>query len=122
MLTDDKYYNLRKEIRKLYKNDTRLNGDICSRILEVRDKYKCVESISVALGEYLISIDLAKGTPYTKADEVANVIWNRLAEFIISNKSELNIEDEAEFDIFTNPENFLFCDFTILGDSITFYL
>ena len=38
-IDDKRYYELRKEVRKLYDNDVNLEGDLCCSILQIRDKY-----------------------------------------------------------------------------------
>ncbi len=122
-INDRKYYEYRKEIHKLYKNDTRMNGDICSRILELRDTNKFIEYIDMAIQDYSISLEVSEDTPIAKTNEIILEIFTRLSEFIRKNVDELSgITDMDEFETFTEPSNYLLADVMVLGTSISFSL
>lgn len=121
-ITDEKYYEFRKEIRKLYKNDVRLNGDLCSKILEIRDKERCVEYINVSLADFNISIEVSEDTPEDKANSIVDTIIRRISKFIADNANELNIDDRELFTKFIDPSGYLLCDVIVLGKSINIYL
>lgn len=121
-ITDEKYYEFRKEIRKLYKNDVRLNGDLCSKILEIRDKERCVEYINVSLADFNISIEVSEDTPEDKTNSIVDTIIRRISKFIADNINELNITDRELFTKFIDPSGYLLCDVIVLGKSITIYL
>ena len=121
-IDDKKYYELRQEVRKLYKHDTNYEGDLCSRILEIRDKYKCVDSINVSLSDYSISIEFEEGTQPNKIDNIVSLVITRLSEFVEANKDDLNITNKEEFRTFIDPVNYLLCDVIVLGNSAEFCL
>lgn len=116
------YYKIRKEIHKLYDNDVQMTGDICSRVLEIRDKDKSVEYIKVALKDYSIDIELAEGTTEETKKKVVDKIANRIGVFISSNQDKLNIENKDEFNNMMESESFSFCDISSVGNSIKFNL
>ncbi len=119
-----KYYNFRKEIHKLYENDAQNAGDLCCSILEIRDKYRSVESIDLKIQEYSINVELSEGTSETKKQEVATRIAKSIGYYIINNRSLLDpeIDNDPDFETFINSDNMLFCDIMIIGDTINFNL
>ena len=121
-INDKTYYEYRKELHKLYKDDVRMNGDICSRILELRDKNKYIEYIDMAIQDYSISLEVSEDTPEQKVNDIVYEIYTRLAEFIRNNIDQLDIKDMDEFNNFIDPSNFLLCDVMVLGTSVTFSL
>ena len=91
------YYNYRKLIHKLYNEDTQCNGDLFSSILELRDKNKCVSSISMKLNEYNINVEFEEGTEESKKTKILDKIVNRLGIFISNNQGRLGTENDEAF-------------------------
>lgn len=117
--TMDKYYKFRQEIHKLYDHDVYNTGDLCSKILGIRDKEKCVESVKIALQNYSISIELSSDTNMKKRTEITNKITKSIGYYIIDNRDKLdsNIVEDESFDTFiSNPS--LYCDIIIIGNYI----
>ena len=85
----EKYYKFRKEIHKLYDHDVYNTGDLCSKVLGIRDKEKCIESAKIALQSYTINIELAADTTVEKQTEIIDKIANHF--FILSTLPFLHI-------------------------------
>lgn len=111
----ESYYKCRKAIRELYKHDTD-NGDLYSRIFELRDKYRYVTSVSIETENYSIYFELADGTSQDKINNLKAQILSRISEYLISNKDNIDIEDKNYLSLFLANNNF--CDFYIVGNSI----
>lgn len=119
-----KYYNFRKEVRKLYQNDVQNIGDLCCKILEIRDKYRSVESIELKLQEYTINVELSENTSATKKQEIISKIALVIGYYIVNNRILLDesINNDPDFEIFINSNNMIYCDIIVVGNSITFNL
>lgn len=119
-----KYYNFRKEVRKLYQNDVQNTGDLCCKILEIRDKYRSVESIELKLQEYTINVELSENTSATKKQEIISKIALVIGYYIVNNRILLDesINNDPDFEIFINSNNMIYCDIIVVGNSITFNL
>ena len=115
-IDDKRYYELRKEVRKLYDNDVNLEGDLCCSILQIRDKYSFVEGINVSIQDYTITVNMDPQTEGNKVEEILNEIVYKLRAFIRDNINVLNITDKNEFELFLTGDSF--CDFIIVGTSI----
>ena len=63
-LTSSQYYEYRKKIRELYKNDVNNNGDLCSSVLQIRDTNKCINSIDIRLKNCDKGAKNEKGCPF----------------------------------------------------------
>lgn len=121
MLSEEKYYNYRKEIRKLYDNDVNQAGDLCSRVLEIRDKNRCVEGIRIAIQEYNIRVDLSESTDTKKRDSITNKIVKYIDQYIMSNldtKTTSLKKSDDEFAEMMDSDDIKFCDVNILGNTI----
>ena len=114
-----RYYELRKAVRKLYDNDIN-NGDLCSRILEVRDKYRAVTSINIEIESYIISITFADNASYEKREQVKQDIIDRISYHLSDNINNIDIEDKSELANFIASRNF--CDVFVLGNILNFNL
>lgn len=114
------YYNYRKAIRSLYDNDVNQCGDLCVKLLEIRDKYRCVNMINIAIQSYSIEVELAEGTSSNKRMEIINKICNSIGTFLVNNRQSINPEysESDEFDKFLNAPNFIFCDIAVVGNNI----
>lgn len=115
-----KYYDFRIAIRgALYSNDT-LIGDLCCKILEIRDKYRFVESLSVAIQDFLIEIEVEEDTDIEKKKMIVEKICTQIGYFISNNINKLpdNIRNDPDFETFIDSENFIYCDTCMVGNSI----
>ena len=114
-----KYYEFRKAIRMLYDNDT-LIGDLCCKILEVRDKHRFVESINVSIQSYYIEVELSEGTTDEKRQMIIDKICTEIGYYISNNAYLLpdNIKNDPDFELFVDSENFVYCDICPVGNSI----
>ena len=90
------YYQFRQELRKLYKNDVNNNGDLCSSVLQIRDKNKCINSIGVAIQDYKIDVEVDENTPISKIINIKDKIANSVGRYIVDNKDRLDIDTNSE--------------------------
>ena len=120
----DKYYEFRKEIHKLYDHDVYNTGDLCSKILEIRDKEKSIESVQISLQSYTVYIELSSDTSETKINEVINKICNCIGRYIVDNRDKLDskINEDESFNFYLDSSYHLYCDVVVVGKSINFYL
>lgn len=112
------YYTFRKEIRKLYEHDT-YYGDLAGQLLHIRDKYKAILSMGLAIQNFEITIELSANTEEKIKSKISNAVEDKIKEFILNNKKELNMENSV-IDYWVN--SYQFVDIVIVGDSITFNL
>lgn len=136
MLSINTYYNYRTYVHELYKDGgigSPLYNDLCSTILEIRDKDKSITSISMDISNYNITVELDSNATQEDSIRVINNITERIRTFIINNKAIINRqlnptlgESMASFDEFLNIRSdiftVLFCDISYIGNSITFNL
>lgn len=119
----EKYYNCRKELAKLYKNDTVNTGNLACKVLEIRDKSRVVNSINLELQEGKITVEVRPETTAKKKDEIINKIRNCIGRYIVDNKYVLdeNIAEDQEFNnVIIDGCNF--CEVYNIGDEIVFGL
>lgn len=114
--TMKKYYQFRQELRKLYKNDVNMNGDLCGQILHVRDKYRSVNSIDVSIQDYSIDIDIEPGTSQNKQNEILSKVVTEIKKFISDNKK--SIDKDIHVDSYLSSKENVFCDIVTVGNSI----
>ena len=136
MLSINTYYNYRTYVHELYKDGgigSPLYNDLCSTILEIRDKDKSITSISMDISNYNITVELDSNATQEDSIRDINNITERIRTFIINNKAIINRqlnpilgESMASFDEFLNVRRdiftVLFCDISYIGNSITFNL
>ena len=91
-----RYYEQRKKVRKLYKHDTSYSGDLCGSLLEIRDKRKYVEIVSVDLQKFNIGIEFTPGTEEDKKEKVVNKVNKCLKSFIENNINEIEFKNSEE--------------------------
>ena len=135
----EKYYKFRKEIHKLYDHDVYNTGDLCSKVLEIRDKEKCIESAKIvgirekekyiksakiALQSYTINIELAADTTIEKQTEIINKVAKCIGYYIVDNRDKIDpkINEDPLFDTYITSYNPMYCDIIVIGKSITFNL
>lgn len=119
------YYNFRKEVHKLYDNDTIHKGDLSCSILGIRDKYRCVNSVNIGIQDHFINVELDDDTSSKKKMEIANKIADSIGRFIVDNKDKLDpsIANSDNFnDLFIESDNHVYCDMVMIGDIIKFKL
>ena len=119
----EKYYKYRKEIGELFLHDTDNIGNLACKVLEIRDKNKCVNSINLSIQEGEISVELDNSTTNKKKTDIVNKIINCIGRYIVDNKSKLDKEtaESEEFnDAILNNNNF--CDIYSIGDEVVFRL
>ena len=110
------YYGMRKAVRELY-NDPSLTSNLCSRLLELRDKSKNIESLNISTSEYIVEVDFKNKDEKFKD---TSKILKRISEFISDNSSKIenSISDNDSFTMFLNPSYCLFCDMWTVGNSL----
>ena len=120
----EKYYKFRKEIHKLYDHDVYNTGDLCSKVLGIRDKEKCIESAKIALQSYTINIELAADTTVEKQTEIINKVAKCIGYYIVDNRDKIDpkINEDPLFDSYITSYNNMYCDIIVVGKSITFCL
>ena len=120
----EKYYKFRKEIHKLYDHDVYNTGDLCSKVLGIRDKEKCIESAKIALQSYTINIELAADTTAEKQTEIINKVAKCIGYYIVDNRDKIDpkINEDPLFDTYITSYNNMYCDIIVVGKSITFNL
>lgn len=108
----DEYYKARIKIRDLYSIGAAMNpkaNDLCSEILQLRDKYSCIESMHVNTLKYFIDVELEEDTDPDTRTTITNEIQSTIEKYINYNIEELN-------------PNYKLYDLVVLGNSIKFYL
>ena len=120
----EKYYKFRQEIHKLYDHDVYNTGDLCSKVLGIRDKEKCIESAKIALQSYTINIELAADTTIEKQTEIINKVARCIGYYIVDNRDKIDpkINEDPLFDTYITSYNPMYCDIIVIGKSITFNL
>lgn len=120
----EKYYKFRQEIHKLYDHDVYNTGDLCSKVLGIRDKEKCIESIKIALESYTINIELAADTTVEKQTEIIDKIAKCIGYYIVDNRDKIDpkINEDTLFGGYIASYNHMYCDIIVIGNSITFNL
>ena len=82
------YYDMRQKVRELYSVGPMINpkvNDLCSSVLQIRDKNRCVESIKVDTKNFYIEVELEECTDYDKCLKVKNSITKTIDDYINAN-------------------------------------
>lgn len=90
------YYDMRKKVRELYATGAITNpkvNDLCSNILQIRDKNKCIESIDIDTVNFSIEVELEESTDYKTCVKIQNDIAKIIDEYISD-----NIESVSDID------------------------
>ena len=118
------YYKFRQEIHKLYDHDVYNTGDLCSKVLGIRDKEKCIESIKISLESYTINIELSADTTVEKQTEIIDKIARCIGYYIVDNRDKIDpkINEDTLFGGYITSSNHMYCDIIVIGNSITFNL
>lgn len=123
----DTYYSFRKDVHKMYDNDVVLSNptsnDLCSRILEIRDKNRFINSISASISSYSIEIEVDEGTSSENKQKIIDTVKNRVSEFLADNIHSMGVDNEtaSEYEKIISDKNLL-CDVNLVGNSIKFNL
>lgn len=116
-----KYYEYRKKIRTLYDQEPSSNNDLGSTILEIKDKNKCVVSMSLDLSNYYIEAEFDEGTPFDKVNKVLDTILRRIGYFLVGNIDNIPDLDEDEKkeveSLITDPAA-TYCDHMVIGNLV----
>lgn len=118
-MTMSEYYDFRYRLKDLYKNDT-IAGDLACKVLEIRDKNRCVNSINVSIQEGGIIVEFDQKTPEKKRTDIVNKIQNSIGRFIVDNQDKISISQDSFDQIINNGNSF--CDIYSVGDEVTFGL
>lgn len=116
-----KYYEYRKKIRALYDQEPCSSNDLGSTILEIKDKNRCVVSMSLDLNRYYIEAQFEEGTPFEKVNKVLDSILKRIGYYLSSNLDSIpDIDMEEKKDIeemIMNPAA-TYCDHIVIGNMV----
>lgn len=133
MFSAQNYYNYRTYLHKLYNQDGGIGvpkyNDLCSMIMELRDTEKNINSISINMSNYFIAIELEENTSNTERVLIISKVTNKIREFIINNQQSIFElfnqkfgESKQSFHDFLFSGNNIFCDVTVLGNSLVINL
>lgn len=116
-----KYYEYRKKIRALYDHEPCSSNDLGSKILELKDKNRCIVSMSLDLNAYYIQAQLEDDTPFEKINKICDAILRRIGYYIVDNIDsipDLDPEDKDELRSILNNPSAVYCDHIIIGNMI----
>ena len=117
----NKYYEYRKKIRTLYDQEPSSNNDLGSTILEIKDKNKCIISISLDLSKYYIEVEFEENTSFEKITKITDTILKRIGYFLINNMdsiTDLTLEERKEFESMILNPTAIYCDHIIIGNIV----
>ena len=136
--TDATYYNLRRFLHRIYDMEF-LCGDLVGDILAYREKDKHIDSITIDMSQYRISVELTEDVlinnqgdmkSIAKYNQIINKIIYNINTIIINFINNLNypelvniarecglLEEQTKV-----PMNFIIADHYVLLHTITFYL
>lgn len=118
-LSMDKYYEFRSELKNLYKNDA-ITDDLACKVLEIRDKNRCINSVDISIQEGVISVEFDNEISEKKRKDITHKIAQSISSFINNNKDQINIDDDT-FNYIVN-NSYSYCDIYSVGDQVTFGL
>jgi uncharacterized protein YprB with RNaseH-like and TPR domain len=116
----NKYYFFRKQLHELYNNSDSSVGDLCCKLLAIRDKNRIIDSMEIELDNFTVTLEF--NTEATK-EEIKNItikVANTIGRYIIDNRKHLpiSVNIDPEFDSFMNSDNMLFCDIITVGNIV----
>lgn len=117
----NKYYEYRKKFRDLYAKEPCSSNDLGSSILEIKDKNKCVVSISMDLNAYYIEVEFDESTDPGKIKKVTDSIVRRIGYFLSANLDSIEVSSEEERDDIERTLNepiALYCDYFVIGNML----
>lgn len=116
-----KYYEYRSKIRKLYDREPYCKNDLCCSLFEIRDKNKCIESVSISLGDYYIEVEFAENTTLDEMIKHTDSILKRIGYFLSSNLDDipnLSEEDKDHIQFLITSSNHTYCDHMLIGNML----
>ncbi|MBR6289284.1 MAG: hypothetical protein IKR19_08115 [Acholeplasmatales bacterium] len=116
------YYDMRHKVRELYARGPQINpkvNDLCSEILQLRDKDKAIESIDIDTIGFTIEIELEEGSDNSKSIDVSDKISKIIDHYIDDNITSINGIDRKEIESVQGQK--LYDSFTV-GNFIRFTL
>ena len=116
----NKYYSFRSDLQDLYKNDINANGDLACKVLEIRDKNRCINSMEVSIQDGRIILEFDSKTPEKKRKNITSQISKSISNFIYDNKDNIKDYDDFIDNIVKNGSSY--CDIYTVGDEVTFGL
>ena len=117
----NKYYEYRKKIRALYDREPSSRNDLGCSIMEVREKNKCVISVSIQLNNYYIEATCDEGTSVEKVNNIADIIVRRIGYFLSNNINsipDLTPEEKIELEFMISGIGSTYCDYIVIGNVI----
>lgn len=93
------YYDMRQNVRKLYALGPAINprvNDLCSTVLQIRDKNRCVESINIDTNNFTIEVEIEEGTDFDTCLKIKNEISSTIDKYIIDNIYSIDSQESAE--------------------------
>ena len=114
-------YKFRGYLKHLYLHDTYF-GNLDDEIAEVRNNIH-VESLNISISDSFIKIVLDNNCTRKDIDEVKNIVFNAIRNFVISNINNCNVPEgeKKDFERFLNFSQLL-CDFSMIVNTLLFTL
>ena len=119
------YYNFRSLICNLYDNDT-YYGDLCGSVLYIRDKNRCINSMSTKIQDHAIVVEFDDNTETKKKFKIADDIKSKIGAFLSNNIDNLVRMDsklsQEQIEGFINSPTSNFCDTSLTGNTLVISL
>lgn len=118
----EEYYNMREKVRELYSVGAAVNpkvNDLCSTVLQIRDKNRCVESINVDTVNYIIEVDLEEGTSTDTCLKIRDEIASTIDKYIANNIDSIKTIEKEDYE---KVQNTKLHDDLVIGNYIRFNL
>lgn len=116
------YYDMRQRVRELYSTGVQTNpraNDLCSEILQLRDKDKAIESIDIDTIKFTIEIELEEGSTVKKNLDVVDKVSDIIDHYIDNNIKSVKGINRQEIE--TAHDQKLY-DYFAVGNFIRFTL
>ena len=116
-----KYYEYRQKIRALYDQEPFSSNDLGSKILEIKDKNRCIVSLSLDLNAYYIQAQFEDGTPFEKVNKICDSILKRIGYYLSDNIDsipDLEPEDKDAIRSMLNNPAATYCDHIVIGNMV----
>ena len=116
------YYDMRMKVRELYAVGVQVNpraNDLCSEILQLRDKDKTIESIDIDTSKYTIEIELEEGSDMKKNIDILEQVSDIIDQYIDHNIGSINGIKRADIEKAHNSKLY---DSLTVGNFIRFTL
>ena len=116
------YYDMRIKVRELYSTGVQVNpraNDLCSEILQLRDKDKAIESIDIDTLRYTIEIELEEGSNMKKSLNIVDKVSDIIDQYIDNNIKSIDGINRTEIEKAHNSKLY---DSLTVGNFIRFTL